>query len=276
MPTGPGDRATAAEVASALDAFAARAAFDVHLGMSVSGLRPADDGTLEVIANGETLRARRVLLATGEYGRPRLPSLPGGFEGREEHSSRVDFDSLRPGERVVVVGSGNSAADLVPRLLSRQADVVVASRHPIRRPSPGPPPLLGALRWHASGLPVRLLPPRLRCQETLKVVDPVLFDTRQRCRIRAVGEAIGLEAGGLVARDVGLVPCDRIVFCTGFRRELVWTGLRLDDDGLPQHREGVSTERPGLGFLGLRCLRTRRSQFLRGLWDDAQAVVARL
>lgn len=286
-PQGPGDRATAAEVVAALDAFAAHAAFDLRLGRAATALRRGGDGVLEVdVADAfdapvdarpvEVLRARRVLLATGEYGRPRIPALPGRFDGRLEHSAGVDFESLRPGERVVVVGSGNSAADLLPRLFSRRCEVVVSTRRPISRPAPALPGPLDRLMWRASGLPVRLLPPRLRCADTLGALDPVLFDARQRCRIRAVGEAVGLEAGGLVARDVGLVPCDRIVFCTGFKRDLAWTGLDLDERGVPAHRGGLSTERAGVAFLGLRCLRTRRSQFLRGLWADARAVVGGL
>jgi putative flavoprotein involved in K+ transport len=275
VPQGPGDRATAAEVVAAFDAFAGQARFDVRLGVEATGLA-AEDGTLTLQTSDGPLRTRRLVLATGEYGRPWIPALSGTFAGRIEHSSNVDFESLCDGERVLVVGQGNSATDLVPRLLSRGCVVTVSARGKLKRSKRKPPSVLSEPLWRASAIPVRFLPPSMRCGGTLPPVDPVLTDARRRCRIRVVGEVVALEEDGLVAADVGLVACDRVVFCTGFRRELAWTGLALDDEGLPRHREGISTELSNVGFLGLRCLRTRRSQFLRGLWDDAQKVVGSL
>lgn len=273
-PRGPGDRATAAEVVEALDAFVRAAAFDLRTGVQATALRAGDD--LELTTSAGPVGARRLILATGMYDAPRIPDLPGRFDGPLDHSSTVDLDSVEAGEHVLVVGGGNSATDLVPRLLARKAKVTLSATRPPRMPRQPPPFPLKQLLWRASALPVKYLPPSMRCGSSLDPVDPVLVDARRRCRIRAVGPAIALEPTGVVCEDVGLEPCDRVVFCTGFRRDLAWTGLRLADDGMPEHDEGLSTEISGVGFLGLPCLRTRRSQFLRGLWGDARAVVGRL
>ena len=45
---------------------------------------------------------------------------------------------------------------------------------------------------------------------------------------------------------------------------------------MPGHDRGLSTEIPGLAFMGLPCMRSRRSGFLRGFAADANSIVGRL
>ena len=88
---------------------------------------------------------------------------------------------------------------------------------------------------------------------------------------------MGLAAQGVQLPEGELAPADRIVWATGFRRDLDWlAGLGMDEHGSPAHRGGLSTLLPGLAILGLPCMRTRRSSFLRGLSGDARAVVRKL
>lgn len=81
------------------------------------------------------LYTRAVISATG--GRPYIPEIPGSdlFCGRQLHSQEyVALDALR-NMRVVVVGGGNSAAQIVAELsapLSQVASVTWATREPPR------------------------------------------------------------------------------------------------------------------------------------------------
>ena len=270
---GAADRATAAEVLAGWEAYAERARFDVRFLSRADGL--ARDGGWRVRAGEHVVEAPRVVLATGAYAKPWVPELPGAFEGAQGHGSALDIGAVEAGERVLVVGYGNSAAELVPRLLARGARVTVSAKQPLPPTVPIERGLRGRLGWMASGLPVRLAPGLLGCPDGVPVVDDDVHRAIDEGRVTLVGPTTELWAGGAVAG--GRVEADRIVWTTGFRRDLGWVpGLTLDARGEPAHREGLSTDLPGVAFLGLPCMRTRRSGFLRGLVDDGRAVVRAL
>lgn len=73
--------------------------------------------------------------------------------------------------------------------------------------------------------------------------------------------------------DLGVV-----VNAVGFRPDYGWiamTGI-VDDMGFPLQEDGVSTREPGLFFVGVPWMRTRKSPLLLGVGEDADLVVRRL
>src|SRR5699024_3538114 len=83
---------------------------------------------------------------------------------------------------------------------------------------------------------------------------------------------------GVVWQDGTREPVDAVIFATGYRPHVPY--LRslgaLDEFGVPQHRGGVSTTVPRLGFVGLEFQRSFASNTLRGVHRDAAHVVAAL
>ena len=74
-------------------------------------------------------------------------------------------------------------------------------------------------------------------------------------------------------REAGITT---VLWATGYRPSFGWIELPLfDGHGWPVQRRGV-TEVPGLYFLGLHWLHTRRSSLLFGVGDDAGHVVSHL
>ncbi len=69
-------------------------------------------------ADGQTLRARALVCATGQLSRPLLPRLPGleRFQGPAFHSANWDAEVELAGKRVAVIGTGASAIQFVPRI----------------------------------------------------------------------------------------------------------------------------------------------------------------
>lgn len=69
-------------------------------------------------ATPRTLHPTHVVLATGANGRPRLPHLPGRerFTAQVLHSSQFSDGEQWAGRKVVVIGAGNSAHDIVQEL----------------------------------------------------------------------------------------------------------------------------------------------------------------
>ncbi|MBX7119011.1 MAG: NAD(P)-binding domain-containing protein [Gemmatimonadaceae bacterium] len=78
------------------------------------GDAPAAGWDVTTAAGGAT-RTRRfaaVLICTGTLHHPHRPPLPGAFEGRLMHSAEYKASADLAGQRVLVVGCGNSGADI--------------------------------------------------------------------------------------------------------------------------------------------------------------------
>ena len=64
-------------------------------------------------------------------------------------------------------------------------------------------------------------------------------------------------------------------FRPDYRTWLPWPDA-FDGLGFPLHRDGESTIVPGLFFVGVHFLRTRKSALLMGVGEDATVVAARV
>jgi putative flavoprotein involved in K+ transport len=77
-------------------------------------------------------------------------------------------------------------------------------------------------------------------------------------------------------RELALADLGAIVWATGFRPDYSWIDLPvLGDAGRPLQRRGV-TDVPGLGFVGVHWLHTRKSSLFLGVGEDAEHLVAQL
>lgn len=100
----------------------------IRLGSHVEQCALGADGrwTVRVTANGAT-RAERfdaLLVCSGHHRQAFVPAYPGTFTGKIVHSSTYKRPDPFRGQRVLVVGAGNSAAEIavdVARLASRAA-----------------------------------------------------------------------------------------------------------------------------------------------------------
>jgi cation diffusion facilitator CzcD-associated flavoprotein CzcO len=92
-----------------------------------------DSGTWRVdTATGESQLVDVVVMATGQLSRPRLPDVEGmtSFAGSSFHSAEWEQGVELAGKRVVVVGSGASAIQLVPAIADRVSAMTVVQRSP--------------------------------------------------------------------------------------------------------------------------------------------------
>ncbi len=106
----------------------------VRFGATVTAMRWSEETarwTVEV-AGGETIEADIVIGATGQLSRPNLPDVPGRerFAGAQFHSAEWDDAVQLDGKRVVVVGGGATAIQVVPALAGRVSHLTVVQRTP--------------------------------------------------------------------------------------------------------------------------------------------------
>ncbi len=85
------------------------------------------------LQGGDTLTCRYLVSATGIFGDPKLPEIPGleSFEGKVLHTARWDHEHDLSGERVAVIGTGATAVQLIPEIVDRVASLDIYQRTPI-------------------------------------------------------------------------------------------------------------------------------------------------
>ncbi|GAA3550639.1 hypothetical protein GCM10022197_01890 [Microlunatus spumicola] len=135
MPAWPGAGAPSGEhVRAYLAAYEERYALPVHRPVRALGTRATTNGFTVTTDHG-VWRCRVLVSATGSTGRPFVPSYPGqaAFRGRQLHSAAYRGPDDLEDRTVLVVGGGNSgaqvAADLNRRRLGR---TVWVTRRPPR------------------------------------------------------------------------------------------------------------------------------------------------
>ncbi|MEU7646457.1 ArsO family NAD(P)H-dependent flavin-containing monooxygenase [Streptomyces huasconensis] len=135
MPAQPGETyPDAGHVVDYLTDYEKRYDLPIQRGVRVDAVR-RDGDRLRVQTGSGIWRARAVVSATGTWSRPFLPAVPGRsvFTGRQLHT--VDYRSPAgfAGQRVLVVGGGNSGAQIAADLaLDGHAEVTWVTRRPPR------------------------------------------------------------------------------------------------------------------------------------------------
>ncbi|MER6774385.1 FAD-dependent oxidoreductase [Streptomyces bacillaris] len=269
------------EVVAYLTAYASRLDADIRTGQRVTSVRRDGSAFDVVLEGGSRLRARAVVAASGTFGRPHRPELPGleEFTGQVLHAA--DYRSPAPftGGRVVVVGAGNSAVQIAAEL-AESSRVTLATRGPVKFAAQR---ILGrdlhfwTARTGLDTAPLGRLLPHPPAQ-------PVLDDGRYRAAL-AAGQPdrrplfTGADGTKLIWPNGEREEADAIVLATGYRPDLPYltdVDGALDADGSPRHREGLATSVPGLAFVGLEWQRSLSSNSLRGVGRDAERIVRRL
>ena len=109
---------------------------------------------------GEPWRSRVVVVATGQFGVPVLPTWPGldEYQGQVIHSLHYKTGREFAGLRVLVIGVGNSGAEIAVDLAEQGASFVAIC---IRTPAPIVPRDLLGTPTQVFGILLSRLPPRL-------------------------------------------------------------------------------------------------------------------
>jgi len=225
-------------------------------------------------------RAPVVILATGQYRLPRVPALPGleSYTGVFTHSIDYRNASSYAGKRVLVVGAGNSGAEIATHLVQQGASFVAMS---VRTPPPIVPRDPFGSPVQRTSLLLSLLPPRLADHIAKMIARLLLGDLTRyglpnadwrpyssgRIPVIDVGFVSVLKRGLLEIRPelVRLTPTqavyadgrsesfDAVIAATGFTTgldSLLETTQALNDLNEPADPAGEPTSLPGLYFIG--------------------------
>jgi putative flavoprotein involved in K+ transport len=268
------------EVADYLERSAAGLGVEIRTSTRVVTIRQEDREFIVETAGGQHLRAAGIVAASGSFSTPFRPTLPGAESFTAGLLHVADYRNPVPyeGKRVIVVGAGDSAAQ-VANELAPIAKVTLAARHPLRFI----PQRIGGKDVHYwlqetgfDSLPAEWLD---KITGGSVITDSVGFRQTLADGLLDVRPMFkGLDGDHVVWNHGDREPVDVIILATGYHPSLGY--LRelgaLDPQGAPLHAGGISTTHLGLVYVGLEFQRSFASNTLRGVAADASAVVAPL
>ncbi|MET1059309.1 MAG: NAD(P)/FAD-dependent oxidoreductase [Nocardioides sp.] len=111
FPDYPGHRQILAYTREFADAHGLRE--QIRFGTAVTDCEHEDDRWAVALSDGSRHSYRALVCATGTTWTPRMPTVPGQFAGEVRHSVTYRDPMEFRGRRVLVVGLGNSGADIV-------------------------------------------------------------------------------------------------------------------------------------------------------------------
>lgn len=278
FPGAPGHYPTKDEVADYLERYAETHQLPVRLNTKVLALKQAAAGYL-VETEGQTYRADQVVIATGPFQRAFTPPISKGLapEVFQIHSSQYRNPDQLPAGPVLVVGAGNSGAQMAEELsLTRKVYLSIGSKPPFR-----PQRILGkSLFWWLEKLGVMDLTAETWLGKKLSATDPLIgTDLPKIARQRGVemlGRTEQAQGTSITLAGGRALPVSTIIWATGFRPDFSWVQAPVfDERGVPIHKRGV-TAVPGLYFLGLRWQHTQGSALLGGVGKDAAFLAGKM
>ncbi|MEU3688201.1 flavin-containing monooxygenase [Streptomyces narbonensis] len=293
-----------ADVVRYLEKYVEKHELEIVTGVEVFRIDRAGDEWILHATGGRRLTGSAVVVATGYNHTPRLPEWPGldAYEGELSHAREYRNPKPYAGKDVLVVGAGNTGAEIAADLAEGGAGRVrLAVRtvpHIVRRTTLG---------WPAqrSGILVRRLPAAVvdrmgeviaRCflpdlsahglprpekglatrqrEGAVPVQDVGLIEAVRAGKVEVVAAVEGFEHGEVLLADGARIAPDAVIAATGYRRALEpllghLDGV-LDGSGRPAvHGARCPREAPGLYFQGFT---NPISGMLRELAIDAEKI----
>jgi putative flavoprotein involved in K+ transport len=283
FPAPPHSFPTKDQMADYLEAYASHFKLPVRNGVRVEGLR-REGKKYVATTRDRTFVADHVVVAMSSYQSPRLPAFASQLKPDIVQIHSRDYKSpaqLRDGE-VLIVGAGNSGAEIAMDLVSRHR-ISMSGRD------------TGEIPFKVNSLAARLfllrVVFRLVFHRILTIKTPIgrkarraeitkggpLIRTRAKdlaaAGVERVARVVGVKDGLPLLEDGRVMNVTNVVWCSGFTPGFSWIDLPiLDANGVPRHDGGVVTTEPGLYFVGLLFLYAFSSTMIHGIGRDADRI----
>lgn len=273
------------QVVEYLEQYAAHFGIKPEFNQTAVGIRRGTGGTWQVTTETDTFETERVIVSTGYNRIPNVPELPGlrDFGGIVWHSRDYRNGAPFRGENVLVVGMGNTGAEIALDLLEHGANPFISVRGPVnivKRDVFGRPAQPTAIflsqfpHWFydlVTGLSQRFTIGDLTSYGLGKPERPASYDTRRgKIPVIDLGTLNQIKAGKITVvpgierinrktvtfTDSRELPYDAIILATGYRPGLAPI---LGDDlltrianerGYPKQLWFDESDLQGLYFLG--------------------------
>ena len=272
-------------MADYLETYAARFRLPVYTGTRVDRLSKRGD-VFVIQAGGLRLQTDNVIVAMSSYQSPKIPRFAAELAPHVRQIHSLDYrnpSQLQSGD-VLVVGAGNSGAEIALDVRRAGHEVSVSGRHPGHVPFDTDAlipnlfitPILFRLVFH------RLLtvdtPMGRKARAKMIHHGGPLVRTKPRtlsaAGVQRVPRMAGVRGGRPLLEDGRTLDVSNVIWCTGFTSGFSWIDLPVfDDDGEVSQRGGIAVGEPGLGFVGQHFQYALSSTMIHGIARDAKRVV---
>jgi putative flavoprotein involved in K+ transport len=274
------------EMADYLEAYAARFNLPIQFGVRVDELARDGDHYL-ITAAAQGWKANQVVVATGPYVSPKVPSFAGEVNPAitQLHSAAYrNPGQLREGD-VLIIGAGNSGAEIALDLAPRHRTWLAG------RDTGNLPGTFGTLAYQVGGilflavakrltidtLPGRRLVTKARAFTAGHPLVRVRPKDLSEAGVQRVPRVVGVRGGQPMLEDGSVLEVANILWATGFWRDFRWIRLPVfDTRGEPIHQRGVVQSEPGLYFMGLPFQSSLVSSQVAGAGVDANYIVKKI
>lgn len=208
-----------------------------------------------VKTNDETYRCRALISATGTFGNPYIPQPPGHekFQGLQMHSSDYRNANELKDKKNLVVGEGNSGA----QLLAEISKVAVTKWSTRKEPKYLPDNVDGRVlfnvasaMYHAEQRGEKYIATNYNLSDIVMV--PPVKEARERDVLKSSGSFTAMYENGVIWENGEKEHFDIIVWCTGFNyaTQHLLNLVKIDKRGKVETNESQSTEMSGLWLVG--------------------------
>jgi len=266
------------EMGDYLEDYARHFELPVRCGVRVNRLSRSAEGFRLETSTG-ALQAERVVIATGGYDVPTSPDFAAALapETIQLHSAAYRNPDQLKGN-VLVVGAGNSGAEIALEAVRSGHQTWLAGRHP------GQVPFRIEGRLGRALLPIvafmfrRVLTldtpiGRKAQRNTLGHGKPLVrtkLSDLQAAGVQRVDRIAGIREGRPITEDGHVLQPQTVVWCTGYRPDYSWIELPVtDSSGHAINERGVSAE-ARLYFIGAEFQYALASATIQGLDQDAR------
>jgi putative flavoprotein involved in K+ transport len=288
FPAHPHAFPTKDEMGDYLESYARRFALPVRSGVRVEGLRREGDHYV-LTAGTRRLEADHVVVAMSSYQGPKTPAFAKDLDPAVVQLHSMEYRSpsqLRAGG-VLLVGAGNSGAEIAMELVRHGHPVVMSGRATGHVPFRIESPLALNVLVH---LLFRVVFFRLLTVDTpigRKARQHMIHGGAPLIRVKPkdlkaagvewVGRTAGVANGKPRLADGRELDVTNVIWCTGFDPGYSWIHRDVfDADGEPRQYRGVVEGEPGLYFVGTHFLYAMSSVMIQGASRDARYVAERI
>lgn len=268
------------EVVSYLTQYEARYAIPVERPVRVQEVC-FKDGVFEISSDKHTYYARTVISATGTFRKPFIPAYPGAhkFKGRQLHSSDYRSPDEFIGKRVLIVGGGNSGAQILAEL-SKVADTTWVTLEEVTfLPDDVDGRVLfdqATAHYYAIQQGKRHGPDPFNLNSIVMV--PAVKEARDRGVLRTVRPFASFSEKGVIWPDGQEEAVDTVIWCTGFGYALDHLSCLSLQDATGKIALTVTRakQQPGLWLVGYGNWTGFASATLIGVGRSARQTVAEI
>ncbi|WP_413380809.1 flavin-containing monooxygenase [Alkalihalobacillus sp. 1P02AB] len=272
----PNDYPSKDEMADYLSQYAKVFELPILHGIKVRRLTKKKE-LFNIETNDQVFHAKKVVIATGAFYSPYIPSISSSIEGDQSifsiHAAHYKNSLQIPKGTVLIVGAGNTGVQIAAEL-SHSHQVILSRGHKMKF-LPGKILTKSIFQWFDwSGL--SKVNANSFIGRWLQKNDPIIGGDIKRVKKQVIlAERLkSLQQNVATFIDGRTIKFHSIIWATGYKNTYEWIQVNqaLDKNGQPLHNEGISPVN-GLYFIGLSWQRKRGSALIHGVEEDAEFIV---